>query len=342
MVRLGRTAFFLIVLLNFFRLDGVLINKVFYHRGRCADKLVFYFNHAPELYKHEDQQDVIYNLPKVQVSPAIRKTFDEIIKKSFKNIFLKFDNQALKIQFKLDPNQICQIQAYAFTPISAPYGLVFRIEHAYELGWQGCEFITNPKEIVLDFGHGGHDTGTRLGEIYEKDIVRQVGLKLAKILTQQGYVVHLTRHNDEFVPLDMRTYFANLYTNASLFVSLHANHANKHEVSGVETHRIDCNLLSKLEVKNLSDCHETYKNNDKLAQIVHREMINIAKHYAVIDRKIKRSVAQVLLGVEMPAVLIELGFLSNPQEAKLLSSQEYQLQLAQGISNGINSYMLAA
>lgn len=337
MTGLGRKLFFLVALLNFYALDATLATKAFYHRGRCEDKLIFYFNHEPKLLKQIDQRRVVYSLPNIELTAQARGT----LKALGPEILLISDNQGLKIQVNLDSNFITKMQAYKFTPISAPYGLVIKIGHLNENSAKICEFRKNFKEIVLDFGHGGHDVGAKLGNIYEKDVVRQVGLKLAKILAQQGYIVHLTRTGDEFVPLDMRTCFANLYTDASLFISLHANHAHKAEVSGIETHRMDCDLLYNLELKNLTSCDDKHLNNDRLAQAVHNQLINITGDYEIVDRKIKRSVSQVLLGVEMPAILIELGFLSNPQEAQLLNSPGYQLRLAQGISNGINSYMLA-
>lgn len=344
MVGLGRRLFFLMLVLNLAKVNGHSITRAFYHRGRCEDKLVFYFDHDPQLFRQTAAQDVVYLFQNTQLTSQVHQALD-----GFRDLGLKYDllfvsnqvQKTLKIQINLASQFVTGVRAYQFTPISAPYGIVIKILHVDEFGRQACALKMNPKEIVLDFGHGGRDIGTKFGEIYEKDVVKKVGLKLANILTKQGYVVHLTRLDDEFVPLDLRTYFANLSTNASLFVSLHANHATKPEVCGIETHRMDGNLLQGVDFGPSVSEYDMHTYSARLAKLVQEQLLHATKDYGVLNRRVKRSVSQVLLGVEMPAILVELGFLSNPQEAQLLNSQAYQLQLAQGISKGINSYMLA-
>lgn len=341
MVGIERWLLMAVFFLSFFKLDASLITKAFYHRGRCVDKLVFYLDHAPQIVSQDRSQNITYLFSNTQLASPARQAMTSFLQLDLPYALSFSHHQDFKLQINFDFQPFSAVKAYQFKPISAPYGIAIKIEHEQDLSCSVSGFNPNPKEIVLDFGHGGHDSGARGGQIYEKDVVRKVGLKLAKLLSDKGYRVHLTRENDEFVPLDRRTYFANLYTNASLFVSLHANHANRSEVVGIETHCLDDALLKKLEPFSEFDELSFNSHNIRLAQIVHNHLLDAAAKYGATDRKVKKSVAQVLLGVEIPAILIELGFLSNPQEAQLLNSPDYQFQLAQGIYHGINSYMLA-
>ena len=341
----NRLWLFFILLSYVVNLLPVLVSRAFYHKGRCEDKIVFYFDSNPEIKRTQLVNKLIYEFANMQIDPVAQKSLDNIARQVQKyQINFNYHDQTLRVCIDLGKQVANQVSVAQFKPISQPAGLVFKILHddAKQVTLKqtrSCERVFLPKEIVLDFGHGGSDTGAMFGEIYEKDIVRNVGLKLAKLLEDHGFIVYLTRFGDEFVSLDERTYFANLHTNASLFLSLHANHASNQKISGLETYHMSDFLFNDLDSKLAGNNHSLLNSHSaSLANLVHANVLQVQPGYKLIDRKVKQSVSQVLLGVEMPAILIELGFLSNTKEAKLLSSHDYQLQLASGIYNGIIAY----
>jgi O-acetyl-ADP-ribose deacetylase len=177
----------------------------------------------------------------------------------------------------------------------------------------------------------------------EKVINFQVGSKVALFLKNAGYEVFLTRDNDSFVALDERTTQANK-KKVDLFLSIHANAGSPH-ASGIETYWLDSKLLKNCNSIRNDTVQKLVVMKDTLsslcAQCVHNAAIDAAKKiYNVNDRKVKTSVAQVLLGTDVmiPAALIEIGFLSNQKETKLLMDKAYQSTIAQGIANGIITY----
>lgn len=336
----------LLTLFNTFTVTASVLTKAFYHRGQCEDKIVFYFSESPKLLKHANLEQVVYEFSPIQVDQILLDTLSKI---SFlaKNYQISFVYQKSVLHMTINfSNQVVQQVALAkFKPISENAGVVIKILHrditktsAQQVSV--CQRILAPKAVVLDFGHGGSDTGARFGKICEKDVVRKVGLKLVKMLEAAGYIVYLTREHDEFVALDERTYFANLQTNASLFLSLHANHAPNHKISGLETYHMSDHLFSQFDEDGIKNNFNLLnKHSASLANLVHANILQIkTPGYHLIDRKVKQAVSQVLLGVEMPAVLIELGFLSNSKEARQLNTSAYQLKLAQAIYQGVISY----
>ncbi len=145
--------------------------------------------------------------------------------------------------------------------------------------------------------------------------------------------------------MDDDTKFVNLLY-ALIFISLHANFSKNKNASSIETFYADHSLLNKYnffgeryfidkQKNNLLD-----ENNKFVANVIHNSVFNEAKKMnpELVDRKVKRSVSQVLLGTEMTSILIELGFLSNAKECELLNNQKYQQALANGIFEGICNY----
>ncbi len=204
--------------------------------------------------------------------------------------------------------------------------------------------------IVIDSGHGGNDDGKIVynfhNVIKEKDITLQVGNHLARLLKKKGYNVVVTRKSDIYVPLDMRTTLAN-QKQADLFISIHANSALNKTVSGIETYWTPHTLLKK-EMYDI-DAQSKYliayvcKQKDcaskRLASCIHTNvLVQANKFYTAKDRNIKEAVAQVLLGTDMPAILIEIDFLTS-EKIKWLVQSSYQLAIAQGICTGIEAYL---
>jgi N-acetylmuramoyl-L-alanine amidase len=201
--------------------------------------------------------------------------------------------------------------------------------------------------IAIDPGHGGIDSGAiGYGGIKEKDVCLAIGMTVAHLLEQQGCSVVLTRNSDTNVFLDQRTLCANK-NHVDLLVSIHANYAFNTQAMGIETFCIRPNLFKELS-SYLSDTEKNnafalmgHKNDSsyKCAQAIQGHLCRSVERsgVGVIDRKVKFSVTQLLLGAQMPSVLVEVGFLSNEKESELLKSVPYQKVLAQGIVDGIMS-----
>lgn len=179
-----------------------------------------------------------------------------------------------------------------------------------------------PFLVAIDAGHGGVDSGC-MGKIaQEKELNLQIALELEKELTQKGYRVLLLREKDEFQDKLDRVEIANSYQ-ADVFVSIHQNtyEGRDKTVGGIET---------------WYDGTDASRDNQRLALLVHRETVKStgARGRGVIESTELYVASKTL----MPACLIETGFLSNPQEEKLLVSADYQKKLAEGIARGIELY----
>lgn len=214
--------------------------------------------------------------------------------------------------------------------------------------------------IVLDAGHGGKDPGAVGYKRYrEKIIVMQIASKVQKILKKRGYKVHMTRTKDKFVKLSHRTKYANK-KQADLFISIHANAAESKKANGIECYFLsksrssrasrvaakensadisDMNRYGKESFLNFLNHHKILASN-KLAIDLQRGMLgSLNKHYkGVRDGGVREGPFWVLVGAQMPAVLVEVGFVSNPKEAKRLVNTTYQNRLANGIADGIERY----
>lgn len=176
--------------------------------------------------------------------------------------------------------------------------------------------------IAIDPGHGGVDSGCVGKKAEEKDVNLQIALELEKKLTEKGYRVLVLREKDEFQGLMDRVEIANSYQ-ADVYVSIHQNtyEGKDKTVGGIET---------------WYDGADATRDNQRLALLVHRETVKStgARGRGVIDSTDLYVASKTL----MPACLIETGFLSNPQEEKLLASADYQKKLAEGIARGIELY----
>ena len=216
------------------------------------------------------------------------------------------------------------------------------------------------RKIVLDPGHGGKDPGAMAFGTKEKDIVLKVAKKVAVILQRKYYYeVQLTRDTDTFLPLEERTAIANT-SGADLFVSIHVNaHPNK-SARGVETFYL--NLATNAEAMrvaarenatsthNISDMQNILTDlmqnskileSSRLAEFVQANMISglTREKYSVKDLGVKQAPFYVLIGAEMPAILAEISFITNPDEAKLLKTEAYLDDIAHQIAAGVAAYV---
>jgi N-acetylmuramoyl-L-alanine amidase len=214
--------------------------------------------------------------------------------------------------------------------------------------------------IVIDPGHGGHDTGT-IGPsgLQEKELVLDVALKLSEMIEDRlGSEVILTRGDDTFVPLEDRTALAN-QNQADLFVSIHANASRNRHVSGVETFFLNFATSEETAAiaarENASSQKTVFELQDLVQKIALKEKIDESREFAQIvqrsmashlqktrrqtqDRGVKQAPFIVLIGANMPSILSEISFVSNPADEKLLKSSAYRQKIAEALCNGIEAY----
>ncbi len=225
------------------------------------------------------------------------------------------------------------------------------------------QFALGVKRIVIDPGHGGRDYGAPgyLRGVHEKYVVLSLAKKLAaKIKEKLDCEVILTRNGNAFLTLEERTAIANT-KNADLFISLHTNAAKSRHAYGIETYFLNLatdadairvaakeNATSEKNISDLqsilTDLMQNAKINEssRLATHVQESMCkNLKKKYSKIKNKgVKQAPFYVLLGAQMPSILIETAFISNPRECKRLTDRKYLDNICEAITNGIKSYIL--
>jgi len=216
--------------------------------------------------------------------------------------------------------------------------------------------------IVIDAGHGGHDTGT-IGPtgLMEKDLCLDVALRLGKIIQQRlpGAEVVFTRADDTFIPLEERTHIAN-DAKADLFISIHANSSRDHAARGIETYYL--NLRGSAEAmevaarENASSQEGVHELQDLVKRIARTEKIDESKEFAediqdslakrveksgksIRNRGVRKAPFVVLIGADMPSILTEISFLSNPADERLLKQPEQRQKMAEGLYQGVASYL---
>jgi N-acetylmuramoyl-L-alanine amidase len=215
--------------------------------------------------------------------------------------------------------------------------------------------------IVVDAGHGGHDSGTLgPGGIEEKDIVLDVALRLGKLLKQRlGADVIYTRDDDTFIPLETRTAIANK-AQADLFISVHANSSSDPSARGVETYYLNFTTSADaLEVaarENAVSDQSIHQLSDLVKKIALQDKISESREFAadvqqslysgledgndgLKDRGVKKAPFVVLIGANMPSILAEISFLTNPDDAHELRDPEYRERIAESLYRGVSRYV---
>ncbi len=225
------------------------------------------------------------------------------------------------------------------------------------------QFALGVKRIVIDPGHGGRDAGA-VGynkRVLEKNIALSIAKRLAKKIRQKiGCEVILTRTSDQFIALEERTAIANT-KNADLFISLHTNAHKDKRAYGIETYFLniatdeDAILVAQRENaasrKNISDLqtilndlmqNSKINESSRLAALVQRNIYkHMKKKYSKVKNKgVKQAPFYVLLGADMPSILIETSFISNKRECSRLTRADYQNDLSESIANGIRKYIM--
>ncbi len=221
------------------------------------------------------------------------------------------------------------------------------------------------KIIVIDAGHGGKDPGAIGYRHYkEKIVVLHIARYLKNILRSRGYKVYMTRDSDHFVKLRNRTKYANR-KGADIFISIHANAVGRRDAKkacGLECYFLSTSRSSRAKkvaaMENSADLDEmdyygkqSFLNtinshnivaSNKLAIDLQRgALATLKRRYRdVKDSGVREGPFWVLVGAQMPSVLVEVGFITNPKEAKRLVNRNYQQRMAQGLANGVERYFI--
>ncbi len=221
------------------------------------------------------------------------------------------------------------------------------------------------RTVVIDAGHGGHDPGA-VGSsgLYEKNVVLDIAIRVREIMKKDYpfYNVILTRETDVFIPLPERAEIANR-NNADLFVSVHANSSTNRKARGIETYLLnwsnDAEALKVAARENAISLKKMKQMKSELGVILaslereskRDESVKVAgsiqnslassvgqKYPEVNDLGVKQALFYVLVGAKMPSTLVEVSFISNPKEEKLLAGDSYRKFLARSIADGIHKY----
>jgi N-acetylmuramoyl-L-alanine amidase len=221
------------------------------------------------------------------------------------------------------------------------------------------------ERIVIDAGHGGHDTGAMVAGKKEKDVVLQIAKRLERQLKKRGYLVSMTRRDDRFLKLPQRTKIADR-KDAKVFVSIHENSVPKkkrNRVHGVETFFLQTtrdaksqriaarenkavlkgagNKLSKqVIIDSVLNGPKIVQSNKLAIDVQRRIMTNLHLYYrGVKDGGVRHAPFWVLVGASRPSILVEVGYISHPRERKRLFTPKYQELIAKGIAEGIDTYL---
>ncbi len=318
--------------------------------------------------KHGDQPRRLYvNLINCRISPAAENTvpIQDGLLRQVRNA--QFSPETVRVVLDTQSD----ITDYKIFSLEEPFRVVIDVKGERQVPSKTTSNTSPPslaqqlglgiKRIVLDPGHGGKDPGTiSPGGLKEKDIVLKVAKKIAaKLRSELGYEVILTRETDVFIPLEERTAIANS-KEGDLFISIHVNAAPSRNVNGIETYVLDlatnkdamrvAALENSTSAKQLSDLQkilmdliQNSKINEsvKLAEFVQDSMITgLSQQYRVVNNLgVKKAPFIVLIGAQMPAILTEIAFSSNPTEEKRLRSDQYLTSVADHIVGGVSQYV---
>ena len=216
------------------------------------------------------------------------------------------------------------------------------------------------RRIVVDAGHGGKDPGAMGNGLQEKDITLNVARRLAAAIRENlGCEVVMTRNSDVFIPLQERTQKANR-VHADLFISVHVNSSTNSKLRGVETYFLNfsknrdaMNVVARengTTLKEVGDlqiilydliAHSKSRESSLLASQVQRRMVGTLKRRfgnVVENNGVKQGPFHVLLGANMPSILVEMAYISNKGDAEFLSDYRYLNGVVEGIVDGIQGY----
>ena len=313
--------------------------------------------------KLSNPERLFFDLKNTKLAKGVRRTFEinsalvksaRIGQYSYDTARIVFDLQSKSYNFKV-------------TNLEDPPRLVIDI---YTRGAKdkATSDLSAKRTVVIDAGHGGHDPGA-VGPsgLYEKNVVLDIAMRVREIMKKDYpfYNVILTRDSDVFIPLPERAEIANR-NSADLFVSVHANSSTNRKARGIETYLLNWsndaealkvaareNAISLKKMKQmkgelgviLASLERESKRDEsvKVAGSIQNSLASSVgqKYPDVNDLGVKQALFYVLVGAKMPSTLVEVSFISNPKEEKLLAGESYRQFLARSIADGIHKYFAA-
>ncbi len=213
-------------------------------------------------------------------------------------------------------------------------------------------------KIVIDPGHGGHDPGALGAGISEADVVLDVALRLESLLRDASVEVVLTRRTDEFIPLEERPAIATR-EQADLFLSIHANASRNRSARGIESYVLNFSTDPDAEAVAARENAATGRTMNNLPEIVRAITLNSkldeSRSFAALIQRamaaqlsganaelrnhgVKQAPFVVLIGASMPSVLVEISFITNTQEGRLLKTGAYRQRVAQALFDAVRGY----
>lgn len=274
-------------------------------RGNRGDRLQFDLQGAGS----ELPKDSLYVdnglIARVRVVPVNQRTY---------RVIVEFD-QPIKYSLRQMGNQRTLVLSLGGAPEPAPQPPQ-RQQTAQASRKTTSDKNANERRVTIDAGHGGHDPGAiGFKGTHEKDVTLQMALRLRKLMQDSGMQVEMTRTKDMQIHLRPRVEVGDAF-DSDVFISIHANHVGDPRVTGIETYYFTPKSLP-------------------LARAVHRKLVTQLKRP---DRGIRRNNFVVVKYNKMPAVLVEVGYLSNPTEERLLNNARYQQRAAEAILAGVQEY----
>ena len=219
--------------------------------------------------------------------------------------------------------------------------------------------------VVIDAGHGGHDSGAVAANRQEKDLVLQITMKLYKEFRSDGFQVYLTRGSDRFLKLGQRTRIADK-KDADVFISVHANAISDRrkfsQIEGVETYYLQKTRDEKSQRIAARENASVLQGTDNLSKNViidsvlngpkiiesHKLAIDVQKNMVknlrsefkgVKNGGVRPAPFYVLVGASRPSILVEVGYITNPKERQRLFTSDYQEEIVEGIVEGVGNYI---
>ncbi|HDP25361.1 MAG TPA: N-acetylmuramoyl-L-alanine amidase [Deltaproteobacteria bacterium] len=313
-------------------------------------------------YKFDVNDGILSNVRVSQYDRSSVRVVMDLTQKSTYNAFPLQNPPRLVIDIKRDGTSPAPVMtaSRANTPKKVP--IHTRSSIPDNVPSVASQLSLKVSRIVIDPGHGGKDPGAISPTgIKEKGITLELGKLLAQRLKKDGFQVFLTREKDVFMTLEERTAFAN-QKKADLFISLHLNANSDRSVRGIETYFLNLTTdASAIEVaarenatstKSISDLqliindlmlNSKINESSRFAGSVHKSVLSSVyeRGYRGKDLGVRQAPFYVLLGAQMPSILLELGFITNVTDSTLLTRSTYQNLLVDGIAKGIQKYIMS-
>ncbi|NOZ24720.1 MAG: N-acetylmuramoyl-L-alanine amidase [Nitrospirae bacterium] len=321
-------------------------------------RIVLEFNRLPSYSAHrlKNPERVYFDLKRARLSPRIVPV-QSPQRGLVKEIRIsQYNEDTVRVVLELD-----QLKDYKTFTLESPPRLVV------DIGQERNPFYRERKIVVIDPGHGGHDPGaTGPRGLKEKDVTLDTARKLKKILQERYNLdVYLTRNSDVYIGLDARTAIANK-KRADLFVSIHTNASRRRRAGGIETYLLNWtndteamrvaareNAISMEKMKRarselgtiLASLERETKRDEslRLAHFIQNSLYKrlTSSYRGIGNLGVKQALFYVLVDAEMPSVLVEVAFISNPREERLLRSSKFRSTAAEAIASGIYRYIMS-